>query len=484
MLPGPDRERERERRDEEARSARRERPPHASRAACRDRPARRRASSSRIRNASQLVSWSQRRPQRIGFGSTIERPQRERGVEADHEPGDVDRREARATLARRRAERLQRRRREDVRTARADVLDGRGGSSISRLSRHARDRTSRHDRDHRVGPVVERVVADDAASQLGADLGARRPRPRRRRPRATRASAAGSRGGARSGSGRSREERRQRRVRRHDRPCAGRSLVDGLVERRAGARLGGADDDVGGASSAGTSARGIGGSTRHASGRPAIADRARADARPRPASATGRGSRASTSSPSRRANASSSVASPFQRAVRPTASSRSGPLVRAPAAARRTRRRRSHGRSPRTFGVASGKLAVSTLSTTSASRVASRSDRLACQCVYQSSSGTRRDARQRRGEREKRRDHVHEHRVGAAQRRQRAPARRPRARPSLAAGIERPHVDVRRHRVPAIVAAQNDELVDARRRARGRGRASGRASRAPGRASA
>jgi hypothetical protein len=45
---------------------------------------------------------------------------------------------------------------------------------------------------------------------------------------------------------------------------------------------------------------------------------------------------------------------------------------------------------PRSFAVASGKLARSTLSTTSTSRVATRSDRLACQCVYQSASGSRR----------------------------------------------------------------------------------------------
>ena len=60
------------------------------------------------------------------------------------------------------------------------------------------------------------------------------------------------------------EERRQRRIRRHDRPRAGGGLVDGLVEGRAGARLGRADDDVGGARAAPAPRRaGSGGSTEH-----------------------------------------------------------------------------------------------------------------------------------------------------------------------------------------------------------------------------
>ena len=68
---------------------------------------------------------------------------------------------------------------------------------------------------------------------------------------------------------------------------------------------------------------------------------------------------------------------------------------------------------PRTFGEGSGNERSSTLRTTSAKRVASRSVLVAAQCVYQSASRTRSELRERRGEHEKERDHVRQHGVGA-----------------------------------------------------------------------
>ena len=68
-----------------------------------------------------------------------------------------------------------------------------------------------HDRDHRVGPVVERMIVDDAPAQLGADRVARRPvkrrQPPRAQPRARRDRAAARRAAAASRRGTARAPR-------------------------------------------------------------------------------------------------------------------------------------------------------------------------------------------------------------------------------------------------------------------------------------
>ena len=139
---------------------------------------------------------------------------------------------------------------------------------------------------------------------------------------------------------------------------------------------------------------------------------------------------------------------------------------------------------PRTFGCAIGKLAASTLSATSTSRVASRSDRLACQCVYQSSKRDPARLRERRGEHQERRDHVHEHAVGAAERRRRARARtRARGPPCRRASKVRTSTFAG-SAAPAVVAREHDELVDARGERRDEVERLRERRRAPGRASA
>ena len=121
------------------------------------------------------------------------------------------------------------------------------------------------------------------------------------------------------------------------------------------------------------------------------AGRAPPDARPRPASTPAHGSRARRRGPCRVAisRPSSIVEYPFQGVIRPARGVAGG------RGAHRARSRQEEAATsiawpiPRSFGVGSGKDSSSTLSTTSARRVARRRDRFARQCVYQRPSGIR-----------------------------------------------------------------------------------------------
>ena len=126
------------------------------------------------------------------------------------------------------------------------------------------------------------------------------------------------------------EQRGEGWIRGHDRPRAGRRLVHRLVERGARARLVRADDDIGSAMQCGDRCTGDGRQDRHTAAQRVVALDASLELLAVRSLVVGERRPADlelTSAPrsTARANASRSVPRPFQRAVRPRASSRSGP---------------------------------------------------------------------------------------------------------------------------------------------------------------
>ncbi len=211
------------------------------------------------------------------------------------------------------------------------------------------------------------------------------------------ASAPGSAGGARSGSESAAEERGERRVCRDHRSCAGRGLEHRLVERRARPRLVRADDEIDGVSSAGIDrARATGGrsATRLREQRRRAAIRRSSSSRCSALVGVSDGPRISSCNVGAAADRERDrveqgrEALPARRATQGEQPQRA--VVRAPEARVRSARRRSRGRSraPSETRAGSSSGRRSRPRRRAASRRAAR--RPACQCVYQSASGTRR----------------------------------------------------------------------------------------------
>ena len=121
------------------------------------------------------------------------------------------------------------------------------------------------------------------------------------------------------------------------------------------------------------------------------------------------------------------------------------------------------------FGVASGNEPLPTLRTTSTSGIASRSERPACQCVYQRRIGTRSTFVKRSRQQHEQRHHVHDDGIrscASRQQRSRGGASETHAAPEARAGAEGPERDVAGQVVPPHrVADDGDRLATRGQRA-------------------